>query len=165
MNQPKRRLGLSLTCVLIGCVVLAILATALHRRSLKSTASLFSSQQISKPTPRLVKASDAAGSSTASDRSRQLSFSNLPVAFEPNLGQTDPQVKYLARGNGYTLFLTPNEAVLSLAGRSGVGLGQPETPRSHKQLPPSPVVLRMRIVDGNAQPHAASSRRSQRTLR
>ncbi len=41
-------------------------------------------------------------------------YGNLPLAFEPNQGQTDPQVKYLARGNGYTLFLTSREAVLSL---------------------------------------------------
>jgi YD repeat-containing protein len=35
------------------------------------------------------------------------------LAFEPNLGQTDPQVQYLARGPGYTLFLTPTEAVFA----------------------------------------------------
>ncbi|MEJ7653806.1 MAG: hypothetical protein WKH64_10950 [Chloroflexia bacterium] len=30
------------------------------------------------------------------------------------MGQTDPRVRFLARGGGYTLFLTPNEAVLTL---------------------------------------------------
>jgi uncharacterized protein (TIGR03437 family) len=39
------------------------------------------------------------------------SFSHLPIVFEPNMGQTDPRVKYLARGGGYTLFLTSDEAV------------------------------------------------------
>lgn len=37
-----------------------------------------------------------------------------PLAFEPNLGQSDPQVRYLARGAGYALFLTRDEAVLAL---------------------------------------------------
>jgi hypothetical protein len=37
-----------------------------------------------------------------------------PLAFEPNLGQSDPQVRYLTRGAGYALFLTRDEAVLSL---------------------------------------------------
>src|SRR5579862_3175639 len=37
-----------------------------------------------------------------------------PLAFEANQGQTDPQVKYLARGNGYTVFLTANDAVFAL---------------------------------------------------
>ncbi len=40
-------------------------------------------------------------------------FVGLPLGFTPNLGQFEPQVRYLARGNGYTLFLTDNEAVMS----------------------------------------------------
>ncbi len=38
----------------------------------------------------------------------------MPLTFEPNVGQTDPQVQFLSRGNGYTLFLTPTQAVLEL---------------------------------------------------
>jgi uncharacterized repeat protein (TIGR01451 family) len=34
--------------------------------------------------------------------------------FEPNVGQTDPSVKFLARGNGYSLFLNSEGAVLAL---------------------------------------------------
>ncbi len=41
-------------------------------------------------------------------------YGNLPLLFEPNQGQTDTQVKFLARGGGYTLFLTDSEAVLVL---------------------------------------------------
>jgi uncharacterized repeat protein (TIGR01451 family) len=43
---------------------------------------------------------------------------SLPLYFEPNQGQTDPQVKYLARGLGYGLFLTANETVLDLQRRA-----------------------------------------------
>jgi hypothetical protein len=39
---------------------------------------------------------------------------SLPLFFEPNQGQTDKRVKFLARGAGYGLFLTAEEAVLSL---------------------------------------------------
>ena len=42
------------------------------------------------------------------------SYGNLPLSFEINRGQTDPQVKFLSRGSRYSLFLTGNEAVLSL---------------------------------------------------
>ena len=42
-------------------------------------------------------------------------YGQLPVAFEANRGQTDPAVRFLARGRGQTLFLTPTEAVLVLA--------------------------------------------------
>jgi hypothetical protein len=38
----------------------------------------------------------------------------LPLAFEPNRGQTDPRVRFLARGDGATLFLTGPETVISL---------------------------------------------------
>jgi hypothetical protein len=51
----------------------------------------------------------------ASDKSQLLSaYGKFPLSFEENMGQTDKQVKFLSRGSGYTLFLTPTEAVLSL---------------------------------------------------
>ena len=42
-------------------------------------------------------------------------YGNRPLSFEFNVGQTDAQVKFLARGDGYGLFLTPTEAVLALS--------------------------------------------------
>jgi len=41
-------------------------------------------------------------------------YRQLPLSFEANRGQTDAQVKFLSRGDGYTLFLTSNEVVLGL---------------------------------------------------
>jgi len=41
-------------------------------------------------------------------------YGKLPLSFEANQGQTDPQVKFLSHGTGYTLFLTGNEALLDL---------------------------------------------------
>lgn len=38
---------------------------------------------------------------------------SLPLAFEPNVGQADRRVRYLARGAGYTLFLTAGDATLT----------------------------------------------------
>lgn len=43
-------------------------------------------------------------------------FGKMPLAFEENKGQTDAQVRFLSRGNGYSLFLTDTAAVLSLHG-------------------------------------------------
>lgn len=37
-----------------------------------------------------------------------------PISFEPNQGQTDEQVKFMARGSGYNLFLTPSNALFLL---------------------------------------------------
>jgi hypothetical protein len=41
-------------------------------------------------------------------------YGKLPMSFEPNLGQTDDSVRYLARGQGYSLFLSQRQATLSL---------------------------------------------------
>jgi uncharacterized protein (TIGR03437 family) len=41
-------------------------------------------------------------------------YGQLPMSFELNQGQTEPQVKYLARGRGYQVFLTDTEVVLGL---------------------------------------------------
>jgi len=38
----------------------------------------------------------------------------LPLAFEKNQGQTDSQVQYVARGSGYTAFLTASDTVLAV---------------------------------------------------
>ena len=42
----------------------------------------------------------------------------VPLSFEANQGQTDTQVRFLSRGNGYTLFLTPKEAVFRLKSKT-----------------------------------------------
>jgi hypothetical protein len=51
-------------------------------------------------------------------------FSRQRLVFEPNLGQTDAEVQFLARGPGYQLFLTATEAVMVL----NPGSDSPDTP-------------------------------------
>ncbi|HWJ39814.1 MAG TPA: SBBP repeat-containing protein, partial [Candidatus Limnocylindrales bacterium] len=41
-------------------------------------------------------------------------YGHQPLSFERNDGQTDAQVKFISRGDGYTLFLTSADAVLAL---------------------------------------------------
>lgn len=43
---------------------------------------------------------------------RSAKYARAPLAFEPNHGQTNSAVKYLAHGPGYTLFLTNHGAVV-----------------------------------------------------
>jgi hypothetical protein len=44
------------------------------------------------------------------------SYGKLPLSFEANHGQADGRVKFLSRTSGYSLFLTADEAVLTLLG-------------------------------------------------
>ncbi|HWS86861.1 MAG TPA: FG-GAP-like repeat-containing protein [Pyrinomonadaceae bacterium] len=48
-------------------------------------------------------------------------YGQLPLWFEANRGQTDGSVKFLARGSGYTLFLTERGAVLRLRAKAAEG--------------------------------------------
>jgi uncharacterized protein (TIGR03437 family) len=52
--------------------------------------------------------------SASTTASIEEAYGKLPIAFEENQGQVDSRVKFLARGNGYTLFLTKHEAVMAL---------------------------------------------------
>jgi hypothetical protein len=38
---------------------------------------------------------------------------HLPLFFEANQGQADSQVRFMARGKGYMLLLTPTETILA----------------------------------------------------
>jgi hypothetical protein len=51
-------------------------------------------------------------------------YGQLPFSFEKNLGQADPSVNFLARGSGYTVYLTGNQAVLALQSASSPGTEQ-----------------------------------------
>ena len=67
----------------------------------------------------IMESTFAARTSTAApDKAVRTRVSNsywrLPLRFEANQGQTESRVRYLARGLGYNLFLTSDEAVFSL---------------------------------------------------
>ncbi|PYV36295.1 MAG: hypothetical protein DMG06_31030, partial [Acidobacteria bacterium] len=51
---------------------------------------------------------------TKASKGLAASYGQLPLSFEANQGQTDPQVQFLSRSSGYTLFLTKTEAVIQL---------------------------------------------------
>jgi len=54
----------------------------------------------------------AAWAQSAAPRAPVANYARLPLAFEANVGQSDPAVKFLSHGRGYGLFLTGAEAVL-----------------------------------------------------
>ena len=55
--------------------------------------------------------------SAVSNRQMTATLTRLPLQFEANQGQVDEQVRFLARGPGYRLFLTVSESVLVLQQR------------------------------------------------
>ncbi len=93
----------------------------------------------------------AAASPAATQQRALAAYGNLPLAFEPNQGQTDPQVKYMARGNGYTLFLTNQEAVLSL-----LGPAKSNSKTTKYSSKGERYALRMKMMGANPQPEIAA---------
>src|SRR5438132_7495247 len=59
-----------------------------------------------------------------------------PLSLEPNQGQTDPVVDFIARGRGYSVFLTATGLVLSL---------------QTKSTPAPPTVLRVELAGARSE--------------
>lgn len=102
---------------------------------------------------------ETAKSSSEESRSRAVaSFGRLPLSFEANQGQTDSRMKFLARGQGYTLFLTHGgEAVLTLAKRTvkrdslrSAAPAPVAEPESETETPSA--VVRMSLAGANRAP-------------
>jgi len=60
-------------------------------------------------------------------------YGQLPLTFEENRGQTDPQVRFLSRAKGYTAFLTANGIVLSLRPTELANPANTSTPSSQQK--------------------------------
>jgi hypothetical protein len=73
-------------------------------------------------------------------------YGKLPIMFQANAGQTDPQVRFMARGAGYSLFLTATESVFVMSRREG---GATTDKSSALLRPEKQAVLRMKVVGAN----------------
>ena len=85
-------------------------------------------------------------------------YGKLPLIFQPNAGQTDEQVKFMARGPGYSLFLTSTESVFVMSRRENESKKsrwkESDSEEASKATRPAEqAVLRMKLVGAN--PEAA----------
>src|SRR5260370_3529420 len=148
-NPVASRAWVSAFCIV---PVLAITALSLfvlspaHRRSTSRSASAAS-----------VASQPAAATPSARGRI-QANYASLPLAFEQNQGQTDAQVKYMARGDGYILFLTGDDAVFSLqspsSAKNSASISRRDVaPKDNQQrravANDSSAVVRMQLAGGN----------------
>ena len=80
-------------------------------------------------------------------------YGKLPLIFESNQGQSDKQVRFLSRGEGYTLFLTGDEAVMSLRQAPVRPMDRGALvalkPADFKATNQNSAVLRMKLVGAN----------------
>ncbi|MGH7812689.1 MAG: SBBP repeat-containing protein [Candidatus Binataceae bacterium] len=79
------------------------------------------------------------------------SYLKIPLSFERNEGQTATQVKFLSRGAGYELFLTPAEAVLALT-KPAVTSDEGAASADASGAPRTAAVLRLSLAGANPNP-------------
>ncbi len=69
-----------------------------------------------------------------SNATLQSAYGRVPLSFEANHGQTDPQVQFLTRGRDHALFLTPNAAVLTVQSGEATDKGRGGGATQHRML-------------------------------
>ena len=85
--------------------------------------------------------------SSAVDQRIQANYGRLPLAFEANQGQTDEQVRFVARGTGYGAFLTGDGMVLSLRAHQFEAAGP--TGNALPSSQPRSATMRFRLMGAN----------------
>lgn len=96
--------GIALVLAAVSSPLLYAQAPPTGRASLAARASSSSARTGARSLP--------AGASGTSKRRALETFAKLPLYFEPNVGQTDPAVKFMSRGPDHALLLTPSEMVV-----------------------------------------------------
>src|SRR5882724_1286624 len=97
------------------------------------------------------------GTPSASRASVSKAYGKLPLYFEKNTGQSSNEVRFLSRGAGYGLFLTPTESVLELQVREPINpsngskaTGNPKSllrgPKARPELTLKQSVVRMKFL-------------------
>ncbi len=99
-------------------------------------------------------ASKLSSTSTGGQLHPNTAYGKLPLAFESNQGQTDAQVQFLCRGQGYEMFLTSTQATLVLRypiSPATSKLRQPHGPKFPKGEMPSFTtdVIQMKLKSAN----------------
>jgi len=103
-KSPLVRIGIMAGALL---AILALFLSVHSERRAQSSPPLASNHTAASAQP-------AAPPSAAQKENLTNAYGTLPLAFEENHGQTASEVRYLAHGQSYQLFLTSQEAVLTL---------------------------------------------------
>ncbi len=138
-----------------GNIVLFLFALAacavITADSSRSPRSSISNERISSaPAARDSKLDSSKPDPAATARVSE-AYGKLPMRFEINEGQTSREAKFIARGAGYALFLTPDEAVLRLQKRETGAADQPAESS----------VVRMKLAGANRAPKISGVERLQ----
>src|ERR1700684_446492 len=148
--MPNLRLISPVRCAAVTCVIALIVAITWTTARPTVSQNHRTVQSAAPQAPASI-----ANQVSANDRSRIVeTYGKLPLSFEANKGQSDKQVKFLSRGQGYTLFLTGDEAVFSLRRSSAQDADRDKLaalkPAAFQSKSLDSAVLRMKLVGANS---------------
>ena len=132
--SSHRALGIALT--IFSLCVLTLLPGAGLAASPKTGVNKAKANSPNSPETAVTRSAVQPGNASPAV-AQAVRYGKIPLSFEPNQGQLDSRVSFLARGLGYALFLTPQEAVLELKSAAG------------KQMP----VVRMKLEGTSPEEH------------
>ena len=143
-NSPTKNPPRSLRWLAAGAFAL-LLATSPALFAQKAGSQSAPAKTAKNPKPTTHR--DAAHSTlNATKMVPEISLSRLPLGFEPNRGQVDPRVKFLARGRDYSLLLMPDGAVLRLR---DTGTGDANSNGGAKHAASETTALRLEFAGAN----------------
>jgi len=107
--------AISTLLCLVGILAVGLMVRARQGKTVKTEGNAAQKLSDRAPSQAIVVGASVTKASDG-DRSAKVvhQYAKLPMGFEPNVGQANAQANFLARGEGYTVFLAPGEAVLSL---------------------------------------------------
>ena len=151
--KPALNRTTTLTILIIGLsglLSLMFLLSDLPKRNARQHEAAAKQSNPSSPATTTPKQLDEATKARVRD-----SFGKIPLSFEMNQGQVDEEVKFLSRGPGYNLFLTPTEAVLSLSKPVPDAEPKQQAGKNAAAQRTMDAVVRMSLAGANAQPQVA----------
>jgi hypothetical protein len=145
MNFASTRKHLRQLAGLVVCF--AVLTNCFSFTDNSSRASV----TVEKKTEKLTSPSKPSKADESVQKQVSETFGKLPLRFEANTGQAAPKLKFLARGSGYGLFLSPEETLLVLRSRTNTDASG----KTSRISPPTSAVsetLSMKLVKANQNP-------------
>ena len=143
----------SLSVPVVMCLLLQVGAAAQSSRPVAATgehARTAKTSRLGRSSAVPNKAKSSVANRSVATSALRAAYGKLPLAFEPNRGQTDGQVKFLTRGRGFTFYLTPSETVLALRGSvPGAAAGVTEGAAQEQNVSETQSVLRIELAGAN----------------
>jgi hypothetical protein len=93
-------------------------------------------------------------SQSGASKKAAANYAKLPGTFEGNVGQTDPQVKFLSRGSGYVVFLTAGGMVFPARSQFVAKDGPQTNSQQTLDQKQNGAVIQLNLVGANINPAA-----------